>query len=69
MGDGTAVAMNKYHNENPAVSTPSVCVIDGDSSQEESEADRVYRLPGEVPEFCVFDSVLETGLKLAADFR
>ena len=58
-GDGTAVAMNKYHNANPAIQTPSICIIDGDSHQSESEADRVYRLPGEAPESYVFDTVVE----------
>ena len=58
-GDGTAVAMNKYHNANPAIQTPSICIIDGDSRQSESEADRVYRLPGEAPESYVFDTVVE----------
>lgn len=58
-GDGTAVAMNKYHNSDPAVRTPSICVIDGDSKQVESEELRVYRLPGESPESYVFDSVLD----------
>jgi hypothetical protein len=58
-GDGTAVAMNKYHNKNPAVSTPSICVIDGDSLQSENENDGVFRLPGAAPESFVFDSVLE----------
>lgn len=54
-GDGTAVAMNKYHNENPAIRVPSVCVLDGDSRQVDSADDRVYRLPGEAPEAYVFD--------------
>lgn len=58
-GDGTAVAMNKYHNSNPAVETPSVCVIDGDSKQADSKMDMIFRLPGEAPEAYVFDTVLE----------
>lgn len=58
-GDGTAVAMNKYHNANPAVTTPSLCILDGDSRQSESATDRVFRLPGEAPEAYVFDSVME----------
>lgn len=56
-GDGTAVAMNRYHNQNPAVSTQSVCVLDGDSEQQTSETDLVYRLPGAVPETAVFEGV------------
>lgn len=58
-GDGTAIAMNKYHNSNPAITVPSLCFIDGDSQQEESAEHRVYRLPGESPEAFVFDSCME----------
>lgn len=58
-GDGTAVAMNKYHNDNPSIKVPSVCVIDGDSRQEESDNGRVYRLPGEAPEAYVFDDCID----------
>lgn len=58
-GDGTAVAMNKYHNQNPAISIPSVCVIDGDSRQVEDEEARVYRLPGGAPESFVFDDCVQ----------
>jgi ABC-type multidrug transport system ATPase subunit len=36
-GDGTAVAVNKYHNANPAIPTPSICIIDGDSRQRNSD--------------------------------
>jgi hypothetical protein len=57
-GDGTAVAMNKYHNKNPAINKPSICIIDGDSSQIESTHDAVFRLPGEAPESFIFDEVL-----------
>ena len=58
-GDGAAVAMNKYHNANPAIQTPSICIIDGDSREKESERDRVYRLPGGAPESHIFDTVVE----------
>jgi hypothetical protein len=63
-GDGTAVAMNKYHNANPAIKTPSICIIDGDSRQNESEAERIYRLLGESPESYVFDTVVEAWSKI-----
>ena len=46
-GDGTAVAINKYHNDDPSVKFKSICIIDGDSKQQDSEADKVFRLPGE----------------------
>jgi hypothetical protein len=58
-GDGTAVAMNKYHNENPHVKTPSVCFIDGDSRQLENAENGVFRLPGESPEAFIFDKCME----------
>lgn len=58
-GDGTAVTINRHHNHNPAMRFPSACVIDGDSRQETSELDKVYRLPGECPEAYIFDRVLE----------
>lgn len=58
-GDGTAVSFNRYHNQDPSLDAASICIIDGDSLQEESLADSVYRLPGEMPESFIFDSVLE----------
>ena len=58
-GDGTAVAMNSYHNNNPSIDIPSICIIDGDSQQITDEIKRVYRLPGEAPESNVYDSVIE----------
>lgn len=58
-GDGTAVAMNKYHNQDPAINVPSICIIDGDSRQSDDPKAQVYRLPGQSPEAYVFDSVLE----------
>lgn len=58
-GDGTAVAMNKYHNENPSLTVPSVCVVDGDSQQKDSDESRIYRLPGEAPEAYVFDDCVD----------
>lgn len=58
-GDGIAVTVNKYHNLNPAQRYKSICIIDGDSRQEESADDRVYRLPGEYPESYIYDMVLD----------
>jgi predicted ATPase len=45
-GDGTAVAINKHHNTDPSITVPSVCFIDGDSQQKESDSDRVYGCRG-----------------------
>jgi hypothetical protein len=58
-GDGTAVRINKYHNLNPSQKFPSICFIDGDSQQNESEIERVYRLPGECPESYIYDKILD----------
>lgn len=57
-GDGIAVATHRYHNANPAITVPSVCIIDGDSRQQEGEASRIFRLPGQMPETYIFDSVM-----------
>lgn len=58
-GDGTAVKANKFHNADPSSKVRSICIVDGDSRQETSETDYVYRLPGEAPEMYVFDQVLD----------
>ncbi|GLH74765.1 hypothetical protein GETHLI_32670 [Geothrix limicola] len=57
-GDGTAVAMNRYHRKDPSSLVPSICLIDGDSEQSESKDDAIYRLPGQSPEAFVFDEVM-----------
>lgn len=58
-GDGTAVKANKYHNSDPSTTVKSICIIDGDSRQQESESNRVFRLPGEEPELYVFDEIVD----------
>lgn len=58
-GDGTAVSINKYHNSDPSTKFKSICIIDGDSRQKESEIDKVFRLPGECPERYIYDKVIE----------
>lgn len=58
-GDGVAVKVNKYHNLNPTNTYASICIVDGDSEQKESDIDKVYRLPGESPESYIYDLVLE----------
>lgn len=58
-GDGNAVLVNKYHNLNPSIRYKSLCFIDGDSSQLESESDNVFRLPGDYPESYIYDRILE----------
>ncbi|MGV3459655.1 MAG: ATP-dependent nuclease [Flavobacterium sp.] len=58
-GDGVAVKVNKFHNVNPTRTHNSICIVDGDSEQRESDDDKVYRLPGESPESYIYDLVLE----------
>jgi hypothetical protein len=57
-GDGTAVSINAHRRKDPSVTTPSICLIDGDSLQIENPAMGVFRLPGAAPECEVFDEVL-----------
>ena len=57
-GDGNAVKIHLNHNANPALSFPSICLIDGDSQQREDEESNIYRLPGIMPELTIFNSVL-----------
>lgn len=58
-GDGTAVTANKYHNLDPSSQVKSICILDGDSRQIDNIKDNVYRLPGEAPELCVFDQIID----------
>lgn len=56
-GDGNAVSTHKSHNSNPAISFSSLCIIDGDSRQQEDSENGVIRLPGKNPELKVFEDV------------
>lgn len=58
-GDGTAVNANKYHNIDPSSETKSICILDGDSRQKENAKEYIYRLPGEAPELCVFNQIMD----------
>ena len=58
-GDGTAVKLNRAHNQSPASRFSSVCILDGDSQQNTNAAEYVYRLPGAMPEAFVFDRCME----------
>jgi ABC-type multidrug transport system ATPase subunit len=59
-GDSIAVSATKHHNSNPAVPKefPAICIVDGDSLQHEYPDERVFQLPGAVPEAYVFDGVV-----------
>lgn len=59
-GDGTAVKVNSYHHLDPSANkVPSVCYIDGDSPQKESLEDKVFRLPGAIPESFIFNEIVD----------
>jgi len=56
-GDGNAVATHRGHLNNPSVEFQSICVIDGDSEQDEAPENGIIRLPGEQPELEVYGFV------------
>lgn len=58
-GDGNAVKINKNNNASPTRKFNSLCIVDGDSQQLESEDELIYKLPGGMPERYVFDCVIE----------
>lgn len=63
-GDGAAVSVNQYHRKDPSSKIPSICLIDGDSKQDELVNDSVFRLPGQAPEAFVFDEVMSAWDKI-----
>ena len=56
-GDGNAVVTHRGHMANPAITFKSLCVIDGDSQQNEAPDQGILRLPGAMPELSVFESI------------
>lgn len=58
-GDGNAVSIHKSHAANPSIKFKSLCIIDGDSSQDSDETKGILRLPGTQPERSVFDNILQ----------
>lgn len=58
-GDGNAYKMSISHNANPAIQTHAICVLDGDSAQDPSIYNFIFKLPGEMPEAYVFDCIME----------
>lgn len=57
-GDGNALRVHLGHMIDPSVSFHSVCMLDGDSSQQADPKKRVYKLPGGNPESTVFNAVI-----------
>lgn len=56
-GDSRACKIHRAHMQDPSSRSKSICVIDGDSQQEEDNSKGIFRLPGEQPEFTVFNDV------------
>jgi AAA15 family ATPase/GTPase len=56
-GDGNAVRVCTYHNLNPSVQQPGICLIDGDSKQVDDVSKAILRLPGQGPEAHIFEQV------------
>jgi predicted ATPase len=63
-GDGNAVMTHRGHMNNPAINFKSLCIIDGDSSQQDDLSVGVMRLPGKQPELSIFESIRD---RLATD--
>ncbi|MGY2171828.1 ATP-dependent nuclease [Pseudomonas gingeri] len=59
-GDGNAVSTHTHHGQNPSMRFRSMCVIDGDSKQVESEEKSIIRLPGDQPELTVFSCIKDS---------
>jgi predicted ATPase len=58
-GDSMAVKIHKHHRADPSTRSESVCFIDGESREQASVEERVFRLPGTIPERYIFNKVLE----------
>lgn len=56
-GDGNAVSTHRAHIQNPAITSKSLCILDGDSRQCADEEAAIIRLPGGNPELAVFESI------------
>ncbi len=58
-GQSQAHAIHLHHMRNPSINTKlkSLCILDGDSSQEADPESNVIKLPGAVPEAEVFNYV------------
>ncbi|WP_394539815.1 AAA family ATPase [Lysobacter enzymogenes] len=57
-GDGNAVRVHAARQQDPSKLFASICIIDGDSSQQNDAAAKIFRLPGDQPESEVFGGVV-----------
>ena len=58
-GDGRAVKVYKNRLKDPSIKNRSLCIIDGDSQQEEHLQEGIFRLMGGQPESLVFNYILD----------
>jgi predicted ATPase len=58
-GDSRVITMNKQNNLNPVAKCKSICFIDGDSQQNDSADEKIYRLPGHNPESYILKDVFD----------
>ena len=58
-GDDKAVKVHLGHISNPSIQFHSLCIVDGDSHKKNDSQNKVFRLPGDVPEVTVFNSVIK----------
>lgn len=66
-GDGNAVVTHRAHIANPSISFNSLCIIDGDSCQQDDDSNGIIRLPGSQPELTIFENAnqrLDTDLAI-----
>ncbi len=56
-GDGNATRIHRNHLADPSSRHRSLCIIDGDSRQQEDRDGGIFRLPGSQPEQQVFGDV------------
>jgi hypothetical protein len=51
------VRVHKNHNSDPTTKSPSICFIDGDSGQKDSDSEKIFRLYEQCPESYIYDKV------------
>lgn len=66
-GDGTAVKVHQHHQLDPSANQTSVCLLDGDSSQDGAPDRQVFKFPGQNPERHVAAAVIENIEEVSAE--
>lgn len=65
-GSSNAVKVQQSRLRDPSLEVPSVCYIDGDAEEDPEPEQRIYKLPGSIPEQHVYDAVLDNLETVAA---